>query len=71
MGSWATPLVGLGWPNHPHGTQIVKNFKLQMVTTHFEKFRMNEDDNFESFFYRISPLKCNSCPLENAKFFSS
>ena len=42
------------------GTDLVKNSKLQRLTTTFETFRMNEDETFDEFYAKMSDV-VNSC----------
>ena len=38
------------------GTKKVKDTKLQMLTTRFEKLRMSEDESFDSFYSRLNEV---------------
>ena len=38
------------------GTKKVKDTKLQMLTTHFEKLKMSEDESFDSFYGKLNEV---------------
>ena len=38
------------------GTKKVKDTKLQMLTTRFEKLRIGEDESFESFYNKLNEV---------------
>ena len=38
------------------GTKKVKDTKLQMLTTQFEKLRMSEDESFDSFYSKLNEV---------------
>lgn len=38
------------------GTKIVKNSKLQMLTTNFEELRMKDDETFDSFYAKLNDI---------------
>ena len=42
------------------GTDLVKNSKLQMLTTTFETLRMNEEETFDEFYAKLSNM-VDSC----------
>lgn len=38
------------------GTKIVKNSKLQMLTTRFEEIRMKDDESFDEFYVKLNDI---------------
>lgn len=42
-------------PTH-EGTQTVKKFELQMLTTRFKEIRMKEDETFDDFYSSINDI---------------
>ena len=45
------------------GTKKVKDTKLQMLTTRFEKLKMSEDESFDSFYSKLNDVVVNKFNL--------
>ncbi|CAI9778670.1 unnamed protein product [Fraxinus pennsylvanica] len=45
------------------GTKIVKNSKLQILTSRFEEFRMNDDERFDEYYAKLNDIVNSSFSL--------